>query len=302
MDTQNLKAFVAVAQERSFSAAAEKLHLTQPAVSKRIFLLERELEVSLFDRVGRQISLTETGRTLLIHSREILDSIQIAKQAVRDMSGGVRGTLNLVTSHHIGLHRLPAVLRQYNQLYPDVELDIGFLDSGEAYQAISKGQYDIGVLTEVTHGTDSIHREAIWHDKLNFVAAPQHPLSRAASVSLEDISQYPALLPEQKFTTTAIVEELFHKNGLEINIKLTTNYLETIKALISVGYAWGVLPESMLQDKTLTVINPAHLELSRQLDCIYHKERSLSRAAQAFVELLNKFKDPCEVHTATTTG
>ena len=292
MDTQNLRAFVAVAENSSFSTAAAKLHITQPAISKRIHLLEQQLGTSLFDRIGRQVSLTEAGSTLLPHALKILDSIAFAKQAVADLSGEVRGQLKLVTSHHIGLHRLPLVLREYSERYPLVDLDIRFMDSAEAFLAVQHGDFDLGIVTEVDSTETQVCSKTIWIDRMQFVTARQHPLAKQEKVTLEQISQYPALLPERRFFTTQLVESLFEQEGLELKINLSTNFLETIKALITAGYAWGVLPDSMLNDDSLTVLTvngdakKSALSLSRNLDCIYHKQRQMSNAATAFFKLL----------------
>ncbi len=297
MDTQNLKAFVAVAECRSFSLAADKLHITQPAISKRIQMLEQQVHSQLFDRIGRQTSLTEAGRTLLPHAEAVLREMQAARQAISDLAGEVKGQLKLITSHHIGLHRLPRVLREYTERYPQVELDIRFMDSGEAYAAVLKGDCDLGIITEVDQQDDALCSHTLWHDTMRFVAAPQHPLSRLTTVTLEDISPYQALLPERRFYTTKLVEELFDQAGLSLKINLATNYLETIKALISAGYAWGVLPQSMLQDNALSVLNvqwPGSDEpvaLKRNLDCIYHRQRLMSNAGKAFFELLCQHAD-----------
>ncbi len=286
MDTQNLKAFIAVAQSRSFSAAATKLFLTQPAVSKRINLLEQQLDTRLFDRIGRQVTLTEAGRTLLPKANSILQDITEAMQEISDLQGQVRGKLKLVTSHHIGLHRLPDILRTYAMNHPEVEIDIQFKDSEDAYHSVLSGEFDLGLVTRVTDTDCRICSETVWHDKLIFVAAQNHPLSQQSSVTLLDISKYPALLPEKKFLTSRIVEELFQQHKLAVRTLLSTNYLETIKALISVGYAWGVLPEIMLKDDVLVRLPVKNINLFRHLDCIYHKERTLSNPATAFLHSL----------------
>ncbi len=292
MDTQNLRAFVAVAENSSFSTAATMLHITQPAISKRIHLLEEQLGALLFDRIGRQVSLTEAGHTLLPQAKKILDNIALARQSIADLSGEIRGQLKLVTSHHIGLHRLPQILRQYTERYPLVELDIRFMDSAEAFFAVQRGDFDLGIVTEVDNLDTQVCNKTIWVDQMQFVAARQHPLAQLASVSLEDISHYPALLPERRFFTTQLVESLFIRNGLDLKINLSTNFLETIKALITAGYAWGVLPNSMLNDDSLAVLNvqASHskdaVTLTRNLDCIYHSQRQMSNASTAFFSLL----------------
>jgi DNA-binding transcriptional LysR family regulator len=288
VDTQNLQAFLAVARSESFSHAADALHLTQPAVSKRIGLLEQQLDTRLFDRVGRQVSLTEAGRTLLPRATHILEAIAQARQEIKDLSVEVKGDLRLVTSHHIGLHRLPSVLRIFSRRFPKVNLDIQFLDSRSAYEKILSGTFDLGIVTQAAIGDSKIFSETIWTDKLVFVAARSHPLSKHQTLELQDVSNYPALLPESKFYTTQIVENLFQKKGLKLNILMSTNYLETIKALITAGYAWGVLPEIMLTDKALMQLPVKSPPLIRQLDCIYHQDRTLSNPAKFMLAVLRE--------------
>lgn len=291
MDTQNLKAFVAVADNNSFSLAAELLHVTQPAISKRIHLLEEQLATQLFDRIGRHISLTEAGRTLLPHARAILVAMDSARQALADLSGDIKGQLKLVTSHHVGLHRLPRILREFTERYPQVEVDLQFMDSAEAYAAILKGERDLGIITEVTRPDEDVYSRTIWIDHMRFVVAPQHPLAKESPLTLARISPYQALLPERRFFTTKLVEEIFQRHGMPLRINLATNYLETIKALVSAGYAWSVLPASMLNDGTLQVLEVLDsdgngIRMSRHLHCIYHQRRVMSNAGRAFVDLL----------------
>ena len=112
MDTQSLQAFLCVAECSSFSGAAEQLHLTQPAISKRIATLEKQLNARLFDRIGRHIHLTEAGRALLPEAQRILQDIREARRRIDDLRGSVSGRLSMGISHHIGLHRLPPVLRE----------------------------------------------------------------------------------------------------------------------------------------------------------------------------------------------
>jgi len=107
MDMANLSAFIAIAETGSFSGAGERLHLTQPAISKRIAGLEQQLDVRLFDRLGREVTLTEAGRALLPRAYQILNVLDDTRRALTNLTGEVSGRLTLATSHHIGLHRLP---------------------------------------------------------------------------------------------------------------------------------------------------------------------------------------------------
>ncbi|MGB5777013.1 MAG: LysR family transcriptional regulator, partial [Sedimenticolaceae bacterium] len=136
MEISALQAFVEVAERASFSAAAEALYLTQPAVSKRVAQLESELGTRLFDRIGRRISLTGSGAALLPRARRLINDARELKRLVVDLSGEVGGRLVMGTSHHIGLHRLPAPLKRFTEQVPAVELDIRFMDSEAACRAV----------------------------------------------------------------------------------------------------------------------------------------------------------------------
>ena len=116
LDIQALTAFIAVADTGSFSAAADRLFLTQPAVSKRIALLESQLNTQVFDRIRKKVFLTEAGRALLPRAHAILQSLKDAQQAVSDLGGDISGKLAIAFSHHIGLHRLPPYLKRYSNV------------------------------------------------------------------------------------------------------------------------------------------------------------------------------------------
>jgi DNA-binding transcriptional LysR family regulator len=285
METQNLRAFVLVAETGSFSLAAEKLHLTQPAVSKRIALLEQQLDSELFDRIGRNTTLTEAGLALLPHARTISRQLLAAEQSVRDLSGEVTGQLRLATSHHIGLHRLPPVLSQFSKSYPGVMIDIDFMDSEAAYDLIMQGKVELAVVTLAPSSEASIITQPIWRDPLEFMVAKDHELAAWGNCELEFLSGHPAILPGLNTYTGQIVKRLFDKRDLQLQVSLATNYLETIRMMASIGLGWTVLPRSM-KDASLKAIKVPGVKIERTLGMVHHRGRSLSRAARAFIEML----------------
>ena len=293
MDFQNLRAFVAVADNNSFSRAAVELHLTQPAISKRILTLETDLRQRLFDRIGWQLSLTEAGECLLPRARQILQLIDQTRQALDDLSGQVQGNLKLVTSHHIGLHRLPRVLREYKKLHPGVKLNVNFLNSQETHQNILEGKGELGITTYEERANDSLLVQDIWHDTLHFVVARDHPLLKQKTVKLGDLTGYSAILPDVRFYTGRTVSELFQQQGLTLKLDqdLSIDNLETLKAMVSIGDSWSVLPATMLDDRSVVALNIKDVALSRRLVCIRHKDRTLSKAAQAFLQVLESHRD-----------
>lgn len=286
MDLNTLSTFIAVTETASFSSAAERLHLTQPAVSKRIASLESQLDTRLFDRVGRHISLTEAGRALLPRAYQILNVLEDTRRALNNLQGEVSGRLTLATSHHIGLHRLPPLLRHFTQIYPQVSLDIHFLDSEVAYDEVLHGRAEIAVITLAPETCSPLKATCIWDDPLDFVAAPGHYLTQRPSPSLQDIAKEPAVFPGNHTFTHHIVRTLFESQGLNPNVTMSTNYLETIKMMVSIGLAWSILPRSMLDEQVVRLPLP-NIQLQRQLGYIVHEERTLSNAAHAFMLLLD---------------
>lgn len=291
MDTASLTAFLEVARAESFSAAAEALHLTQPAVSKRISGLEDMLGVSLFDRVGRRITLTEAGRTLLPRARLLLLELEDMKRAVANLTGPVTGVLKIGTSHHIGLHRLPPALRGFARAYPQVRLDLRFIDSEEAYEAVLSGDLELGIVTLPPEADDRLVAREVWDDPLAFVAGVDHPLARQPRVELADLTRHAAILPSSSTFTRQIASGLFQDAGLELQVSMTTNYLETIRMMAAIGLGWSVLPASMA-DHELRILDIRGVSLRRSLGVVYHPRRTLSRAAAAMLDLLLPGKDP----------
>jgi DNA-binding transcriptional LysR family regulator len=285
MDTQSLKAFVEVAETHSFSSAAEKLHITQPAVSKRIATLEQQLGCKLFDRISRTVHLTEAGTALLPRATQILQAVQDATRSIADLQGEISGDLSIGISHHIGLHRLPPVLQRFSKQYPNVHLNIDFMDSEEAYEQIMQNKIELAVITLNPMDSSALKQETIWQDELVITIATDHPLSALNKPDLSQLSQYPAILPGLNTYTGQIIKRLFQQHNLKLNISMETNYLETIKMMVSIGLGWSVLPLTMI-DSTTQVLTIHGLAMQRSLGFIYHGNRSLSNAANAFVEAL----------------
>lgn len=289
MEIQFLQAFVSVAEKHSFSRAADELHITQPAVSKRIAALEDQLNQRLFDRIGRSITLTQAGQALLPRARKLLVDLEDTRRTLQNLSGAVQGRLVLATSHHIGLHRLPPLLRQFTQSYPQVRLDIRFQDSEEAYAGVISGELELAIVTLAPVPDPSLVVVPVWMDELCFVVGRDHPLSRLSLLELSDLTHHDAILPGALTFTRRIVEDVFAEQQLDLNVSLSTNYLETIKMMISIGLGWSLLPRTLL-DESLHEIRLRHPPILRPLGFLYHRERSLSNAAQQLIQLLQAEK------------
>ena len=285
MDQQTLGAFLAVAESGSFSRAGERLHLSQPAVSKRIAALEAELGHPLFDRIARRVSLTDAGRALLPHARRLLDDLEDARRALSHLSERIAGRLSLGTSHHIGLHRLPPVLRAFVQQHPEVDIDIHFMDSEIACATVLAGELELGIVTLPPEPLANLDVQRLWTDRLAVVVAPDHPLLKKRRPKLAALADWPAVLPVEATYTHRIITAAMASHVVQPHVRLATNYLETLKMLVAIGLGWSVLPETMLDDSVRELALPG-LEMWRELGVVRHRQRTLSAAARALLQQL----------------
>lgn len=285
MNLAAFEAFVKVMETGSISMAAEHLFITQPAVTKRIHSLEEYFGVKLFESAGRGVQATHAAHSLLPKVKNWLNELGDIHHTLSHEQGEVRGKLKIGTSHHIGLHHLPQHLKLYVQHFPEVKLDVHFVDSEQAHEQVLAGDLELAFLTLPPQGDDRLSYITIWDDPLVFVVAPFHPLAQKSNLKLEDLIEYPSLLPAAQTYTSQITLAEFEKQGLKPKITMSNNPLESIRMLVSIGLGWSVLPKTLLnQDLRQLDID---FEMNRQLGMVWHPARTQSRAVQ---ELINMMK------------
>jgi DNA-binding transcriptional LysR family regulator len=281
MNLAAFEAFVKVMETGSISLAADQLFITQPAVTKRIHSLEEYFGVKLFESAGRGVQATHAAHSLLPKVKSWLNELGDIHNTLSHEQGQVQGKLKIGTSHHLGLHHLPNYLRSYVQHYPDVTLDVHFVDSEQAHEQVLAGDLELAFLTLPPQLDDRLKYVTIWNDPLVFVVSPFHPLAQKQNLSLEDLTQYPSLLPASQTYTSQITLAEFEKQGVKPKITMSNNPLESIRMLVSIGLGWSVLPKTLLnQDLKQLDIN---LEMNRQLGMVWHPGRTQSKAAEALV-------------------
>lgn len=283
MDIDALNAFVNIAELGSFSKAAESISITQPAISKRIRALESQLGCKLFERLQRDVTLTDEGRELLPRATSILREVENAKQSILNISQNVSGKLTVVASHHIGLHRLPFVIKPFLQEYPLVDLQLHFMESEKAFEALDHNHADIGFITVTPGAYPDYIEHLIWNDPMSIVCSPDHDLASNKTTSIEKLAKANAILPSKTTLTYQVIEKLFLAKNLKLKATIPTNYLETIKMMVSVGLGWSVLPNTMI-DEHLTVLSTPEYSPSRKLGAVTHKRKTISNAAQALIK------------------
>lgn len=284
MDIATLNAFISVARHESFSKASEHLFITQPAISKRVAALEEELGAQLFNRIARRISLTEAGKQLLPKAQELVSQAEDMQRYATNLSEEISGNLSIAISHHIGLHRMPPILKEFNQRYPTVNLDIRFEDSDQAFNAVEQGDIEFAVITLPQTLPKQLNKETIWQDELAIVVAVDHPLSKSNHADFAALANYPCVLPSRDTETYQIIQREFNQHALELNVQMETNNLETLKMLVVAGLGWSLLPKTMLDNSLHQLDLGKHIQ--RELGLVLHRKRSLSNAANALKDLI----------------
>lgn len=289
MDTHDLQCLLAVAETGSFSRAAERVHRSQPAVSKRIAALEHELGARLFDRVAKRVQPTEAGTALLARARQIITELTDIQRALANLGSGIGGPLTVATSHHVGLHRLPQPLRRYHDRFPAVKLDLRFMDSEAACNAVSSGEIELGIVTLPTIARAPLHAQPVWDDPLEFVVGRNHPLAGRRQVTRRELLAEPAILPGSGTYTRRIVLRALGVSEQALSVGMSTNYLEVLRMLTATGLGWSCLPRTLIDD-ALKVIQIEKVRVRRTLGIVTHEGRTLSNAARALISVVRNGK------------
>jgi len=284
IDAEGLRAFVTVADCASFSRAAERMHLSQPAVSKRIDTLERRLGVKLLDRMGKQIRTTPAGESVLARSRRVLGELEDLERSLSVDAGMDAGVLRFGASHHVGLHRLPRSLERFHRLYPGVRLDLQFLDSERGCTGVDRGDLEFAAVTLPAQSA-TLDLIPVWSDPMAVVVCHGHELANRSAPTRGELLHYPALLPAPGTITRGIIARALTLPNLEL--EMTSNHLEVLKVLTAIGLGWSALPNTLI-DGALEVVQIENIEIVRTLGIAIRRGRTLSHAARKMIDLIRE--------------
>ena len=287
MDINALQAFIEVARKESFSSASETLFITQPAISKRIAGLEEDLGTKLFNRISRKVTLTDAGKKLLPKAKELVDELNDMRRYATSLSDEIKGELLIGTSHHVSMHRLPPILKDYRQQYSDVHLDITFGESDVMCKLVERGEIELAIVTLPKTLPDSLEKRVLWVDSLHLVVGPDHPLLEIEAISLERLAEYPCVLPADTTETYRVINREMERADLKLNVQMTNNNLDTLKMLVGAGFGWTLLPYTLLDNTVREISLGSEYDiLERDLGVVLHQKRSLSNAAKALLKMV----------------
>ena len=291
MNLSQLKAFLAVAQDRSFSRAAEKLYLTQPAVSKQIQALEEALGMRLFDRVGRSILLTQAGNILHDHAHIAFQTLEEARETINQLRGLQRGHLRISAASTIGTYMLPQPLGELKAQFPGIEISLAITNKARVVQQVLSHEVELGFVGPPVEPAE-LEMEEYLLDELVLIMAPTHRLAREESVGVAELAEEVFILREQGSGTREIMEEELGRVRVSLKKAMELGSTEAIKQAVAANLGVSIVSKfaislEILQGR-LAVARLPELNLRRQLFVIHHGGRTLSPAAQEFCSLLRR--------------
>jgi len=292
MDFDQLETFLQVARHASFSRAAEKRFRTQPAISSQIRALEEEVGAKLFDRSGGKVSLTAPGKAFLKYVEETLEARKTMLTALAEMERIPRGEIIVGANEGTCLHILPEVFADFKKQYPDVSVNIKRADYNNILESIIDNSVDFGVVS-LPVGDNRLTVVLIHRDELVIIAPPRHPLGKLKAAAIADVAKYPLVLPKAGHTRDAL-EELFHERRIKPNYAMELDSSELLKRFVAADVGVGFIARSNVQEDVragaLTAIAIADAQVRRDLALVFRKDKALSRAALAFIDIAVKHK------------
>jgi DNA-binding transcriptional LysR family regulator len=292
MDFDQLETFLEVARLSSFSRAAEKRFRTQPAISSQIRSLEEEVGAKLLDRSGGKVSITAPGKLFQKFAEETIQARKAAITAIAETERVPRGEIVVGANEGTCLHILPEVFAEFKKQYPDVAVNISRADYAKILESVIDNSVDFGVLslpvTDVRLTVVLLHR-----DELVVIAPPTHPLAKLKAASVAEVAQYPLILPKSGHTRDAL-EALFHERKLKPRCAMELDSSELLKRFVAVNAGVGFISRSNVPEdvraQVLTTIPIADAKIKRDLALVFRKDKALSRAALAFIDIAVKIK------------
>jgi DNA-binding transcriptional LysR family regulator len=297
MDFDQLNSFVEVARHNSFSRAAEKCFRTQPAISSQIRALEEEVRAKLFDRSGGKVSLTAPGKAFLRYAEEMLEGKRRIITTLAEMERVPRGDIVVGANEGTCLHVLPEVFAEFKKQYANVQVGITRQERARILESVIDNSVDFGIVS-MPVDDPRLRVLPVHHDELVVITAPHHPLmakGRTKSVPLDELVKYPLLVPKVGRTRDAI-EEMFHQRRLKPMISMELESSEVLKRFVAADVGIGFIARSnALSDvkaKTLSALAIDGVQIRRDLGLVHRKDKALSRAALAFIDIAVKIKTP----------
>jgi len=287
MNFTHLLAFYEVARAGSISAGAEKLRVSQPAVTREIRELEERLGIVLFDRLPRGVALTQAGDALQAYAQRIFALAGAAELDLKELAGLSAGHLSIGASATVGVYLVPETIAIFNARFPKVSVDLTVANTEQVVEGLQAHKFSLGFIEG--HYDDSIFEaKEIGADEIVAVVAVGHPLLRR-KVSARDLASKRVIMREPGSGTRAVVEEAYETQGLKIEPVMSVSNTEAIKRMLvsqqSIAYVSSLSVKDEIRRGDLVALRVRDLHIKRALHMLWLKGRSFSPSTHAFFEL-----------------
>ncbi|MEQ1642304.1 MAG: LysR family transcriptional regulator [Pyrinomonadaceae bacterium] len=293
MHIETLKVFCDLVDLESFSLAAERNFITQSAVSQQIRTLEEKFKRRLLERIRgrRDVKLTPAGEVFYRESKHVLDAYEHLNESLRGVVGKIGGTVKVATVYSVGLHELPAKVREFMTKFPAAKIDLEYSRTTRVVRDVLNGTVELGVLAfpeprrglTITPMPDNL---------LVLIAPPEHKFAHRKKVKVTELNGEEFVHFERDVPTRKAMDKIFKANNVEVKKVAEFDNIETIKRAVEVGFGLAIVPEPAVIEArnagTVAVIELAEKYWIRSVGVIYRSDRALSLAAKKFVELLSQ--------------
>ena len=285
MDVRSLRYFIAVAERGGFSAAAEQLHIAQPAVSMAIRKLEQSLQLQLFHRHERRISLTDEGQVLLRHARTILQAVRDAEREMHELHALERGEVRVGIPSMLGSYYFPPVLMAFRHRYPQLRLEVVEAGTRQLQQMIHRGEIDMGVIVADTP-PDDLETHRFLQAQMMAVLPVDHPLAGKDHIGYDAFFAEELVLFKEGYFHREVIDRLSAEAGVSPHIGFETNLIPLIKQIVRHGFGITTLLEMVVADDPQLVALPFEQPVWLDLSLAWRKGHLLSRANRTFADFV----------------
>ncbi len=293
MNFDYLRTFLTVAEKKSFSKAAEKLKLSQPAISFQIKALEKKYGQPLIDRSTQYLSLTLAGEILLTKAKKILEIEEELEAEISSLSKEIKGQLIIGASTIPGEYILPSLVSIFKKRHPKVKILIEIGDSLEIIKKLLEQEIDLGFVG-TTFPNPQISFKEFLPDELVLITPPKHPLTRKKSVSLEEAIKFPFLIREAGSGTLKTFEQALKKQGLslkDLNVVIELGSTQAILTAVEAGLGLSVVSRWAARTAALSnliAVVPLKKAIKRDIFLVFRTKTSLNQAQKAFIDFVEK--------------
>ena len=293
MTFSQLRTFEAVARLNSFSRAAEELFLTQPAVSAQVVALESALKLKLFDRVGKTFTITESGRVVLRCAQDLSRRVTQMQRELEDLGNLAAGTLRIGASLVVGVYLLPEILVRFRQVYPLVELQVRVQPARQIIEMLLRGELDIAVIGEGTPVSDErIAVKPIMRDELVVIASPGDLIADAQSISPDELSKRPFVLPAHDSASGESILDQIHAAGITLHSVMEFGTVGAVKRAVEAGMGISIVSRYAvsreLEEGRLQTVAVIGLHFERHVSLCWHHSKPFSKLTTAFVRFIQR--------------